>query len=515
MKFLLILLLLVTSLWAKDNKSFYKESIENKHNTYLSFKGRYDVNTPDSICQRRALVELSSNRKSKVSAGEMLSEQYKSNGVAISDYSKTIQTQTQVLLQNIHYLGWRDKNYKYCVAYVSLESLKKVQASIVTEATSMHSLIIGANDVNRKLSLLIDLGALANYSVRPIKVGSILNIKLWAQEEFIKIFGEVQIQIGQPVSKSGEITSSIQLVWQGQKLKNLGIMEEDGKIFPVVMTTNSTMINFQDLPTGLIQEYVIQINHVKNSDEEAHYLDELVLKRKVFVDFSNIIELDFKWEYQGLDGQDFVVNFYPETKNLNVSEWKWEFGDGTSSQEGEPLKSYSEKKSYQVTLTFNQDEKLKLTRHIGPKHNSTQPLAPVTPVTPLTTVVPITPKYNTHVKPPSTMSQVLEIEKTILNISSLTDLETSLETLEGRGKISILKNTARYRHPRSLKELKSKTKPYYVLIIHPKTGQIVDVLTSGLEAKSIKTGLALKQTQVNWPRPNFSVIWIRLNIKNL
>ena len=59
--------------------------------------------------------------------------------------------------------------------------------------------------------------------------------------------------------------------------------------------------------------------------------------------------IEARWSFKVIDMDRRLVAFKDESVG-NVSSWKWEFGDGTSSIEQYPLHSYAKAGQYVVTL---------------------------------------------------------------------------------------------------------------------------------------------------------------------
>jgi uncharacterized membrane protein len=76
--------------------------------------------------------------------------------------------------------------------------------------------------------------------------------------------------------------------------------------------------------------------------------DELVAFRLMPLE-PQFHKFDANWRFQVIDMDRRVVAFNDETTG-KVSSWKWNFGDGSSAAEQNPIHQYSKTGDYTVTL---------------------------------------------------------------------------------------------------------------------------------------------------------------------
>jgi hypothetical protein len=95
---------------------------------------------------------------------------------------------------------------------------------------------------------------------------------------------------------------------------------------------------------------------------DIHRTSKIICRKEVCIDFSNIIKLSFKIEKK----ESAALSFQPVIENLSISSIDWDFGDGSTSTEYNPLHKYKDSRRHKVTLTLNHSESLKITRDILP-----------------------------------------------------------------------------------------------------------------------------------------------------
>ena len=61
--------------------------------------------------------------------------------------------------------------------------------------------------------------------------------------------------------------------------------------------------------------------------------------------------IDARWSFQVVDMSRRLVAF-KDVSGGKITSWKWEFGDGTTSTEQNPIHAYPKSGDYTVTLTI-------------------------------------------------------------------------------------------------------------------------------------------------------------------
>ena len=106
--------------------------------------------------------------------------------------------------------------------------------------------------------------------------------------------------------------------------------------------------------TNTYSEYSINISD-KNKYNGIKTLKILAEKTVFLDDFSvvhNTIAPDFGIDSYNIDGDEITVNFKDKSYGL-ISNWLWDFGDGNSSTEQNPIHKYSNSGIYTISLTLS------------------------------------------------------------------------------------------------------------------------------------------------------------------
>jgi hypothetical protein len=218
--------------------------------------------------------------------------------------------------------------------------------------------------------------------------------------------------------------------------------------------------------------FSVNLNRQKTRDDlyQLHESFKITQPKKISLDYSDLIRLGFN-VYPQASG---ALLFKPVYTNLSVADLVWDFGDGEVSSQQNPLHKYSDENDHVVTLTFNNNQDLAISKRVSPDGKIAEIVKETKP--------PVLKEEE---------SLVIAEEKDTWTPSYaspvLADLANSQSYQELAGKLE------RFRKQHKLVYGKADTfvKPEncYIFIIHPQSKTVVAVLDKGKTGRlNLKTG---------------------------
>lgn len=211
------------------------------------------------------------------------------------------------------------------------------------------------------------------YSVEPVPVGEISDLKAWLSGRLRTLFQDMKVSaVSLDLPDNAEDPALLGLECRfGDKVVD-GIEIADAKRSPIYKRMKNGMapVPLYGFPSGrtLQMELAVRpfIDETVAGAELMAIHEEMALTvtRTIQIDFSGFIKIGFSVKPQ----KSNVIRFVPEISALSVSRFFWDFGDGTVSTEQSPRQFYSDPEGkYLVKLVLNNSEDLVVSKWVTGK----------------------------------------------------------------------------------------------------------------------------------------------------
>jgi len=230
------------------------------------------------------------------------------------------------------------------------------------------------------------------------------------------------------------------------------------------------------LPSAMHEnlDVVLSVNLDRQKTREdlyqLHESFKITQPKKISLDYAGLIRLGFN-VYPQASGALLFKSVYT---NLSVADLVWDFGDGETSSQQNPLHKYPDRNDHVVTLTFNNNQDLTISKRVSPD-GKTEEITKETK-----------PPVLKEEKPPA----VAEVTKTWTPVYAspvLADLANCQNYAELASKLEQFKKQYKLIYGKA--DTFVKPENCYIFIIHPQSKTVVAVLDKGKTGRlNLKTG---------------------------
>ena len=293
----------------------------------------------------------------------------------VSDFSKTTKAYSTFRLKGLNFFTKHLNNGKYQVtSYVSRDDYKISLNEIFDEVQELIKLgenIESEKGLNEAVHYYYEAYLKTFLSPDPISYitseggREYKNIKTFLEAK-VKIFlaklNIVLLNIIDDPSVPDLFTLDISADYNGKPIDNIEMnIDTPGNPKRLVKKGKASLFLYSQ-PSRPLIDYDLNLNMYYKSNSELndfHQEFPIAEKRRISVDFSKIIKIDFK-----IITNPNELIFRPIAKNISVSKVFWDFGDGTNSNDVEPNHTYPREGIYEVKLQINGLEEFEVTKHI-------------------------------------------------------------------------------------------------------------------------------------------------------
>lgn len=215
---------------------------------------------------------------------------------------------------------------------------------------------------------------------------------------------------------------------------------------------------------------------------QLHESFKITQPKKIALDYSGLIRLGFNVYLQASG----ALLFKPVYTNLSVADLVWDFGDGETSSQQNPLHKYSTENDHIVILTFNNNQDLTISKRVSPDGKTTEIVKEEKP--------PVSKEEKSPVMIEEKKTWTPEYASPVL-----ADLANSQNYQELAGKLERLKKQHKLIYGKADTFIKPEN--CYIFIIHPQSKTVVAVLDKGKTGRlNLKTGEVINDlsAQYRW-----------------
>lgn len=354
-----------------DSDKIKFREIFNSPSYHVEYIDIRETNPSDSLIQHTkslAKQNLSIQIKSKVISNQDL--MISSVGDASTNkFQQSIKVQSHLVLKNVKFLVFKQSKKYRVAAFVSVKSLNESDEDIANIAREhLH--------IAEKQEQLKGLNAAVEYYVKALEAVKFSSSNV----SFTSTLNNVsRADLGPYCSKKVD-----------EFLKNLNFKTErivQDPEFPDSYRMPYFVTYLGEPVSNVVIKYGNKISNIRNGEGEIliNSLSSTTFKKSTINYSLNSIlgdsslylntwySIDLNFDYSGIQKLDFRVEkvqskiwkFFPEIDHIQVNNLEWNFGDGSSSKEMNPLKQFEGNQDYKISLVVN--DKIKVIRTLSNK----------------------------------------------------------------------------------------------------------------------------------------------------
>jgi len=421
-------------------------------------------------------------------SSEVLAKEEEIDNQYSEEFRSAVRVSSTLSLQGIDFFRKTRKGNLVVVAYISKENYRKSIEAISKEISGLVTSIEIDEQLGNIGTLIEDyyIAYLRAFQCpEPVKFTTAdgkkyPNIQMFLKNKIetwltcLKITpGKVTIDASIPM-----VTIPVSITDNGKPVGNIIVRlnTQDGADMEVI--DGKTQFFLYMLPSAF-QENIdvilaINLNRKKTKDDLYHLHESFKVthSKNVSLDYSGLIKIGFN-VYPQVSG---ALLFKPVYTNLSISDLTWDFGEGESSSQQNPLHNYADKNDHIVTLTFNNNPELMVKKRVSADGK----------------VVDISKEKEPPVNVDKKKSLVLELNSPVLE---------DLVKANDYDKLAKKLKTYKKRHKLIYGKENTFVKPEncYIFIIHPRSKIVVAVLDKGKdERRNLKTGEMISDLSVHY-----------------
>ena len=397
-----------------------------------------------------------------------------------------VRASTTLSLQGVDFLTKSRKGNRVVIAYISKENYRKSIAAVSAEISGLVK-SIEVDEQRLGLGNLIENYYLAYLRAfqcpEPIQYTTLSGQQYPNVQMFLK--NKIETWLTGLTVTPGKIIvdASIPMMTIPVNVSDQG--KPASKIIAKLNTTDAAEMEVIDgkvqffrylLPSAMHEnlDVILAVNLDRQKTREdlyqLHESFKITQPKKIELDYSGLVRLGFN-VYSQVSG---ALLFKPVYTNLSVADLVWDFGDGETSSQQNPLHKYVDQNDHIVTLTFNNNQDLTLSKRVSPDGKTAEIVKEEKP--PVSKVQESTPVAEE--KKPWSPSYASPVLADLANCQSYQDLAGKLEHFKKQHKLIYGKA-----------DTFVKPENCYIFIIHPQSKTVVAVLDKGKGGRlNLKTG---------------------------
>ena len=348
----------------------------------IQLSGKYYWGTAkgedEKSTKEAGLKDLIFNIQVNISLSQLDIEEEKDGRVS-SYFSSIIKSSSRLSLRGVQYLVSRSKDKYKVIVYISKDDFQKALENISANIGDMVKLT-EQNEIKNGIVKTFHNYYIAYlktfYHPDPIFYKSITmgkefqSIRPFLEEKVTSFLNGITV-----VPKSATYDPSIEMItipflvcYEDQSVDGIALQLDLPDQSERRVNNGSTELFLYFQPSDMQKKIPVllgvDIDEKKDFQDllDMHRTSKIICRKEVCIDFSNIIKLSFKIEKK----ESAALSFQPVIENLSISSIDWDFGDGSTSTEYNPLHKYKDSRRHKVTLTLNHSDSLKITRDILP-----------------------------------------------------------------------------------------------------------------------------------------------------
>ncbi|MBN2600372.1 MAG: PKD domain-containing protein [Candidatus Marinimicrobia bacterium] len=350
---------------------------QNEQNIKLSGNYYWGEGEHSSVEQAKNMALQDMMFKIQVTvSSEVMTKEGQVNDQYSEEARSMVQASSRLSLQGVNFYTKTRRGNSVVIAYISREDYRKSIAAISTEISGMVT-SLEMDEQQQNVSNLVEdyyLAYLRTFQCpEPIKFitangQQYPNVQVFLKNKIESWLAGLTIRTGKVTIDASVpmVTIPVEIFDSNKPAGNIiaRLNTEDGADMEVV--DGKTRFFRYMLPSAFHEDLdvilAVSLDRIKTKGDilQLHDNFRITQDKKISLDYSDYLKIGFNI-YPQVSG---ALLFKPVHTNLSISDLAWDFGDGESSSQQNPLHNYADKNEHVVTLIFNNNPDLAVSKRV-------------------------------------------------------------------------------------------------------------------------------------------------------